>query len=68
MKASELNQLSLEELSAKETTLRKELFELRNQAVTQKLENPSKLGVIRKDIARILTARQSISSKKEGAK
>ena len=68
MKASELNQLSLEELTAQEASLRKELFELKTQAVTQKLENPGKLGTIRKDIARILTVRQTRSSKKEGAK
>ena len=68
MKASELNQLSLEELTAQEASLRKELFELKTQAVTQKLENPGKLGAIRKDIARILTVRQTRSSKKEGVK
>lgn len=34
---------------------RKQLFTLRTQAVTQKLEDPSKLGKLRRDIARIQT-------------
>lgn len=34
---------------------RKHLFDLRSQAVTEKLEDPSQLGKTRKDIARILT-------------
>jgi len=68
MKVSEFIQMSSEELTAQETSLRKELFELRTQAVTQKLENPGKLGLIRKDIARIQTVRQTRIAKKEGAK
>jgi large subunit ribosomal protein L29 len=35
---------------------RKHLFELRSQAVTEKLEDPSQLGKARRDIARIKTA------------
>jgi large subunit ribosomal protein L29 len=34
---------------------RKHLFNLRSQAVTEKLEDPSQLRKTRKDIARILT-------------
>ena len=34
----------------------KHLFELRSQAVTEKLEDPSQLGKARRDIARIKTA------------
>ena len=33
----------------------KHLFELRSQAVTEKLEDPSQLGKTRRDIARIKT-------------
>ena len=40
-----------EELNGK----RRHLFDLRTQAVTQKLENPSQLAATRRDIARILT-------------
>ena len=35
--------------------LRTVLFELRTQAVTEKLENPQQFGYIRRDIARLLT-------------
>lgn len=35
--------------------LEKHLFELRSQAVTEKLEDPSQLGKTRKQIARIKT-------------
>ena len=34
----------------------KHLFDLRSQAVTEKLEDPSQLGKTRRDIARIKTA------------
>lgn len=34
---------------------RKHLFDLRSQAVTEKLEDPSQLRKARKDIARVLT-------------
>jgi large subunit ribosomal protein L29 len=34
---------------------RKHMFELRTQAVTEKLEDPSQLGKTRKEIARIKT-------------
>ncbi|MGC4032692.1 MAG: 50S ribosomal protein L29 [Tepidisphaeraceae bacterium] len=39
------------ELEAKQ----KHLFDLRSQAVTEKLEDPSQLGKTKKDIARIKT-------------
>ena len=37
---------------------RKHLFDLRSQAVTEKLEDPSQLGKTRKDIARLKTVIQ----------
>ena len=40
-----------EELAAK----RRHLFDLRTQAVTEKLENPSQVGKTRREIAQILT-------------
>lgn len=47
MKTDELYQ----ELAAK----RRHLFDLRSQAVTEKLEDPTQLGKTRKQIARVLT-------------
>ena len=55
MKASDLHQLTLEELAQKESDFREELFNLRLQRVTGKLENPSRAREARKAIARIKT-------------
>lgn len=56
MKANELQDLSSEELGEKLRETRKELFSLRFQHATGQLDNPRKLKLIRRDIARILTA------------
>ncbi|MGH9380945.1 MAG: 50S ribosomal protein L29 [Thermoanaerobaculia bacterium] len=55
MKASELRELTREELGAKETELTEQLFALRLQKVTGQLENPAKMRNVRKDRARVLT-------------
>ncbi len=55
MKASELKDLSIDELSAKETELHKELFNLRFQLHTGHLENSARVSQVRKDIARVKT-------------
>jgi large subunit ribosomal protein L29 len=59
MKASETHKMSDAELTETVGQLRKQLFELRSQAVTEKLENPRQLGNIRRDIARVLTEQRS---------
>ncbi|NDA68143.1 MAG: 50S ribosomal protein L29, partial [Verrucomicrobia bacterium] len=43
------------ELAAKSRDLRQELFNLRLQKATAQLEKPSRLRVLRKDIARVET-------------
>ena len=55
MKASELRDLTAEELQGKFDDLREELFNLRFQNATGQLENPMRLGQVKKDIARTLT-------------
>jgi large subunit ribosomal protein L29 len=55
MKANEVHKLNDEELVVEVDRLRRRLFELRGQAVTEKLENPRELGQLRRDIARLLT-------------
>ena len=55
MKASELRELSLEELEHKLEDLTQELFNLRFQHVTDQLENPMRLGQTKKDVARVKT-------------
>ena len=46
------------ELDAKVAELRKEHFTLRQQSKTGTLENPARIGQIRKDIARCLTEKK----------
>lgn len=55
MKASEIRQLSDEELRAELERLRRHVFDLRAQAVTEKLEDPTMVTKAQRDIARILT-------------
>ncbi len=55
MKASQLRDLSLEELTEKETELKEELFNLRFQNTTNQLENTARLPITRKEIARVGT-------------
>jgi len=53
--ASELRELSSEDLLGKLREAKEELFNLRFQAATGQLENNNRLKVVRKDIARIYT-------------
>ena len=55
MKASELRDMSVEELQTKLTELKEELFNLRFQLAVKQLENSSRIGAVKKDIARIST-------------
>ena len=55
MKASELRQMSVEELNAKLVELKEELFNLRFQLEVQQLENPHKIKDVKHDIARVMT-------------
>ena len=55
MKPNELRKMSAEELVKKKGDLTQELFNLKFQLHTGRLENTSKLKIIRKDIARIST-------------
>ncbi|HJN71072.1 MAG: 50S ribosomal protein L29 [Phycisphaerae bacterium] len=55
MKAKAVHKLSDEELTIEVDTLRKRMFELKNQSVTEKIQDTSQYGKIRKDIARLLT-------------
>jgi large subunit ribosomal protein L29 len=55
MKASELRQMSTEQLNAKLAELKEELFNLRFQLEVQQLENPHKIKDVKHDIARVMT-------------
>lgn len=55
MKTSEIRAMKTAELHAELDRLRRHSFDLRSQAVTEKLENPNQLRLTRQDIARVLT-------------
>ena len=55
MKAKELKNLSVEELTAKLGELKKDLFMLRMQHATNQLDNPMQIAATKKDIARVKT-------------
>lgn len=55
MKASELRDLTVEELQTKLTELKEELFNLRFQLAVNQLDNTSRIGAVKKDIARVST-------------
>ncbi|MDH3582790.1 MAG: 50S ribosomal protein L29 [Phycisphaerae bacterium] len=59
MKAEEVHQLSDEEIRIEVDRLRRHLYDLKAQAVTEKLEDPTQLGIARRDIARLLTEQSS---------
>ena len=55
MKASEIRELSQEDIAKKIKELKEELFNLRFQHAINQLDNPIRLKHVRKDIARSLT-------------
>ena len=55
MKAKELKNLSVEQLTKKLEELKKDLFMLRMQHATNQLDNPMQLANVKKDIARVKT-------------
>ncbi len=55
MKANELRDLSVEELSVKAADLEKESFNLRFQLATGEIENPMRIREVRRTIAQIKT-------------
>ena len=55
MKASELRELSAEELHAKSGELRVEIFNLKVKYSTGQLEDTARLAHLRRDVARVET-------------
>jgi large subunit ribosomal protein L29 len=55
MKMAEIRQMSTTELETKLRELEEELWRLEFRSGTQKLDNPLRLRILKKDIARIKT-------------
>ena len=63
MKISDLKDSTLVELTAKGRDLRQEMFNLRLQQATARLEKPARLRTLRRDIARIETRMSQLRRK-----
>ena len=55
MKATEIRELTAEELDSKLKELKAELFNLRFQLAINQLDNPMRITAVKKDIARVKT-------------
>ena len=55
MEFQEMRNLTVDELFLKEKELRKELFNLRYQQLSGRIENPQRIKTARREIARIQT-------------
>jgi large subunit ribosomal protein L29 len=66
-KASELREMNDEQLAFSLKEARQELFRLRFQAATEKLDAPSNLRKLRREIARILTIQTQREQPKQPA-
>ncbi len=56
MKAIDVKNMPVDELTAKLTDLKEELFNLRFQLAANQLENTARIKAVKKDIARVKTA------------
>lgn len=58
MKAAEIQKMNANELNEKLADLKSELFNLRFQHAINQLDNPTRLKMVKKDIARIKTVQR----------
>ena len=55
MKPAQIREMTAEELDRNIMACRKEIFDMRMQAVTGQLENSARIRLLRKDVARLET-------------
>lgn len=68
MASTDFKEMTAQELVAKGRELRLELFNLRLQKATARLEKPHRIQEIRRDIARCETRLSSLRNQSEGTK
>ena len=68
MKAVEVHKMTGEEVETELGRLRRKVYDLRVQAATEKIEDPSMFKKVRRDIARLLTERTARVMKKGAAR
>jgi len=67
MKATQIRELTADEVTARIAELERERFNLRFRGATQTLDDPLRLRVIRRDIARLKTVQREQATVKAGA-
>ncbi len=67
MKSAEVHRMKDEEISLEIDRLQRKLFDLRCSVVTEKIEDPSMFGKIRRDIARLKTERRARQIKRSAS-
>ena len=67
MKATEIRDLTADEITARIEQLQEELFRLRFRSTTMELENPMLLRTLKRDIARLHTVLRERKLAEEGA-
>lgn len=65
-KAAELRELTPVDLAQRLEETQRELFNLRFQLATGRLENPSRIGVLRREVARLRTLETERALETEG--
>ena len=68
MKAQEAHKLNDEEIKVELDRLRRRIYDLKSQAVTEKLEDASQIRKSRRDVARLLTEQNARRNKAEAGK
>lgn len=63
MNATDLRELTVDELTAKLAELKEERFRLRFRSATESIDNPMQFRTLRRDIARILTVLRARAAK-----
>ena len=66
MQAKQIRELSVEEARQKEREIAEEIFRLRMRKSTGQLDNPMRLRLLRKDLARIKTIQRERAIQKTG--
>ena len=65
MKFTEIKELTEDELDTKQKEIRLELFNLKFRKSSGQLDNTSRIAILKKDLARILTYRNQIKNTQE---
>jgi large subunit ribosomal protein L29 len=68
MNASEIREMTVDEMQRKQTDLKQELFNLRFQHEIGQLENPRKIKQTKQDVARIQTVIREAALNSQNAK